>query len=260
MDPALLHACDFNYWLSDSLFFGCSLKGEVVETHDLHLASCGFASAQFNGAFLKKPEGDLPAAIARAEAYFERLELPFAFNVRSDWETLCAPALRDAGYEPGARVPAMVLDPARDEKVEIAGLEIAPVRSPEELVTFQETAFAGFGLPGQLGSLFLTEQLMAAPGVELYLGRVDGAPVATSCLVPSTGVAGVYWVATLEAHRGRGLGEALTWAAVRGGLTQGCAVASLQASEVGEPVYARMGFETPVQYRKYGPPSDAEGA
>ena len=254
MDPALLHACDANFWLSDVLFFGTSLRGEVTELHDLHLTSCGFPAPEFNRAFLKQPEGDLPATIARAEAHFARLAQPFYFTVRSDWQERCDPALREAGYEPKGAAPAMVLDPARDDATPPADLEITRVSSPEELSSYQETAFAGFGLPTQLGPLFLTETLLTSPGVELYLGRVDGAPVTTSMLVPSHGVAGVYWVATLESHRGRGLGEALTWAAVRGGIAQGCRLASLQASEMGESVYKRMGFRTVVEYVKYGPP------
>lgn len=241
-----------NLWLADSAFFAGSLNGEVVAVHDLQLTSCGFPTAEFNRAFLKEPGGDIPAAIARAEDHFARLELPFFFTVRSDWEERCADALAAAGYAPQGESPAMLMDPVRDGGAEIAGLEIARVRTPEQLVAFQETAFEGFGMPKQLGKLFLTEQLLATPGVELYLGSFDGTPVSTSCLVPTPGVAGIYWVATLEAHRGRGLGEALTWAAVRGGQLRGCPVASLQASEMGEPVYKRMGFRTTLQYVKYG--------
>lgn len=253
MAGTLLDACDVNLWRANTLFFGGSAKGEVVEVHDLHLVSCGFAAADFNRAFLKRPDGDVPAAIARAEAHFARLELPFWFTVRSDWVERCAPALRDAGYEPKSAAPAMLLDPARDGVTERPGLEIARVQTAAELTAFQETAFEGFGLPVQLGSLFLTEQLMSAPGVDLYLGCVDGAPASTSLLVPSHGVAGVYWVATREAFRRRGLGEALTWAAVRGGVAQGCRVASLQASRMGEPVYERMGFRTTLLHMAYGP-------
>jgi len=252
MDPALLHACDANLWLADALFFGASPQGEVTEVHDLHLTSCGFPTAEFNRAFLKKPEGDLPAVIARAEAHFARLDLPFFFTARSDWEERRAPALREAGYECKGGAPGMLLDPLRDGAAEVAGLEITRVRSPEELPPYQDTAFDGFGLPKQFGALFLTEDLLRSAGVELFLGRVDDAPVSTSLLLSSHGVAGIYWVATLESHRARGLGEALTWAAVQGGLAHGCRVASLQASVMGEPVYKRMGFRTTVEYVKYG--------
>ena len=55
-------------------------------------------------------------------------------------------------------------------------------------------------------------------------------------------------MATLEARRGRGLGEAITWEAVKAGIAAGCELASLQASALGRPVYERMGFETPLHY------------
>jgi predicted GNAT family acetyltransferase len=91
------------------------------------------------------------------------------------------------------------------------------------------------------------------PQVRLYSGLVDGAVVATSILVATGAVAGIYWVATIEEQRGRGYGEALTWAAAAGGRELGCAIASLQASKAGRPVYARMGFEHVLDYEYLHP-------
>jgi hypothetical protein len=255
MNNELLHACDVNYWLSTAAFLGTSVKGEVVESRDLFITNCGFAVTEFNRAFLKTSDGDLPAAFERAEAYFRRAGLPFAFTVRSDREAECAEALRAAGYERQAEMPGMVLAPIRDESRAISGLEIREVTTGDDLVRFQETALEGFGFPKQVGHLFITEQFHEMPGVKLYLGWMDGEPVCTSSMVPTPGVAGIYWVSTIEAHRKRGLGEAVTWAAVRGGIEHGSPVASLQASEMGAPVYARMGFETPMHYVKYGSPT-----
>jgi GNAT superfamily N-acetyltransferase len=252
MDLQLLHACDVNLWLSNAAFLGTSLKGEVVESHDLFITNCGFPETEFNRAFLKAPDGDLAAAFERAEAYFRGAELPFAFTVRSDREAECAEALKAAGYERQAETPGMVLAPIRDESRPIGGLEIREVTTDADLARFQETAFEGFGFPTQAGHLFITEQFLKKPGVKLYLGLMGGEPVCTSSMVPTPGIAGIYWVSTVESHRRRGLGEAITWAVVRAGIENGCPTASLQASEAGEPVYARMGFETPVHYVKYG--------
>lgn len=99
--------------------------------------------------------------------------------------------------------------------------------------------------------MFLTEQLYSLPNVRFYLGRLRGEPVCTAALIATGPVAGIYWVATPERHRGQGLGEAVTWAAVRGGLELGCRIGSLQASMLGAPVYRRMGFESPVGYVKF---------
>jgi hypothetical protein len=252
MDLPLWHACDVNQWLANAAFLGTSEKGEVMETRDLYITNCGFPATEFNRAFLKQPGGDLAAAFERAEAYFGSMELPFAFTVRSDREAECAAALRDAGYEREEATPAMLLAPIRDGSRPLPGLEIREVTTREDLVRFQEAALEGFGFPKQVGRLFITEQFQDQPGVKLYLGLVDGEPACTSSLVPTPGIAGIYWVSTLEAHRKRGLGEVITWAAVRGGIECGCPVASLQASAMGEPVYARMGFETPFHYMKYG--------
>jgi GNAT superfamily N-acetyltransferase len=67
-------------------------------------------------------------------------------------------------------------------------------------------------------------------------------------LAATGSVGGIHWVATLEGRRGRGHGEALTWAAVAGGREAGCRVASLQASKLDRPVYARMGFAHVLDY------------
>jgi GNAT superfamily N-acetyltransferase len=252
MDSRLLHACDVNMWLANAAFLGTSAKGEVLETHDLFITNCGLPATVFNRAFLKEPGGDLAAAFERAEAYFERAKLPFAFTVRSDREAACAEALVAAGYERQEEMPGMVLLPIRDGSQPIEGLEVREVATRQDLESFQETALEGFGFPRQLGRLFITEQFLEKPGAKLYLGLLHGEPVCTSSLVPTPGIAGIYWVATLPEHRKRGLGEAITWAAVRGGMESGCATASLQASEAGAPVYARMGFTTPIHYVKYG--------
>jgi hypothetical protein len=254
MDTQLLRACDVNYWLSMAAFLGTSVHGEVVESRDLFITNCGFPETEFNRAFLKAPDGDLVAAFERAEAYFRRAGLPFSFTVRSDREGECAEALRAAGYERQSEMPGMVLAPIRDESRPVSGLEIREVTTGDDLIRFQETALEGFGFPKQAGHLFITDQFRGRPGVKLYLGLLDGEPACTSSMVPTPGVAGIYWVSTIEAHRKRGLGEAVTWAAVRGGIEHGSPVASLQASEMGAPVYARMGFDTPVHYVKYGRP------
>ena len=43
----------------------------------------------------------------------------------------------------------------------------------------------------------------------------------------------------------------MTWAAAIAGRADGASRSVLQASEMGEPVYARMGYQTPVRYRQF---------
>ncbi len=66
-------------------------------------------------------------------------------------------------------------------------------------------------------------------------------------------VANVNFVATKEAFRRRGLGEAITWHTVREGAKKRYTLASLQASDMGGPVYERMGFRQVGYYHTYVP-------
>jgi GNAT superfamily N-acetyltransferase len=255
MGSDLRHVCDVNYWLASAAFFGTSRRGGVTESHDLLLWHCGFPQTDFNVAFPKRPDADLDVSLATAERHFESVGLPYTVEFRAEGLVRCDPPLRRAGFEPVGETPAMVLIDPRPPPASASGLEVVPVAGPEDLADFQRTSFLGFGLPERAGALFLTEQLLALPGVTLYLGRVDGEPVCTSALVQTGEVAGIYWVATLPDFRGRGLGAAITWAAVQGGVDRGCRVASLQASAMGAPVYIRMGFDTPTHYVKYQQPA-----
>jgi GNAT superfamily N-acetyltransferase len=56
---------------------------------------------------------------------------------------------------------------------------------------------------------------------------------------------GIYAMATAPAARGRGYGEAITWAAT---LCRSDLPATLQASDMGLPVYTRMGYRTVAEF------------
>ena len=63
------------------------------------------------------------------------------------------------------------------------------------------------------------------------------------------GVGFVGWVGTTEAARGRGAGAAITVAATNAAFDRGARLASLQASPMGESIYARLGYRELFNYR-----------
>ena len=73
----------------------------------------------------------------------------------------------------------------------------------------------------------------------LWLGFVDGRPVATAAVHVAAGVNNVEMIATLEEDRGRGYGAAVTWAATTADPTL---PAVLVASDLGRSVYERLGY------------------
>lgn len=81
-----------------------------------------------------------------------------------------------------------------------------------------------------------------------FIGRVNGSPAACGLLVRSGDVAGVYTIGVRKGFRRRGIGDAMTRAALATGRDLGCRVGVLQSSEMGVPLYEQMGFQTVVEY------------
>jgi predicted acetyltransferase len=88
---------------------------------------------------------------------------------------------------------------------------------------------------------------------------VEGRVVATSRISIGAGVAGLYAISTLPAHRGHGYGRAMTIAALRAARTLGYRIGVLQASDLGYGVYKRLGFRDLFSYGVFVHPGSGEG-
>lgn len=125
------------------------------------------------------------------------------------------------------------------------GLEIVPVENEEMLQQWIHTAGIGFDVPAQYEQVwydFFVEAVLELP-FRTYLARLHGRPVATSQLFLSAGVAGIYNVTCIPEARGQGIGAAIALAPSLAARGMGYRVAILQASDLGYPVYRRLGFQ-----------------
>lgn len=127
------------------------------------------------------------------------------------------------------------------------GFHIERVRDEAGLAAWVEALGSGFGEgPVEaewVGEMYRRLGLEEEGAWRHYLGRLDGEPVATSTLFIGAGVAGVYFVCTVGRARRRGIGAAVTLAALREARDLGHTVGVLGSSEMGYPVYRRLGFE-----------------
>jgi len=162
------------------------------------------------------------------------------------------------GFEAVADTAAMALDlvalPATFELP--AGLVIEPVRNEadaRDFVTVIMTERPEGAPPSQSGAAGLrirhiTSRLALDRAPMRFVGRADGVAVATSRLSVVGGAAGLYGVVTRPDARGRGYGRAMTLAALDAGRRLGLRVATLQATDMGLPIYRRLGFEEMFRY------------
>jgi GNAT superfamily N-acetyltransferase len=147
--------------------------------------------------------------------------------------------LEEAGHRLDATPSAMIADLAKLPELEPDELDWNVRAEPRVLARINDEAYgwpvgtfaaamAGFG---------------AIQGLRLYQARADGEPVSVLGAYDNGEDCEVYFVATLPEHRGKGLARRLLHRALFEARDRGLAVSSLQATKMGYPVYARLGYE-----------------
>lgn len=130
-------------------------------------------------------------------------------------------------------------------------LSIERVRDVKALEHMMQAFTVGYGIPVSFGSVVF--DVFSNLGFELplrhYVGWLKGKPVACSSLLLSSGVAGIYVVATVQEARGQGIGSALTLVPLVEARAMGYRIGVLGSSEMGVGVYRRLGFR---EYCKFG--------
>lgn len=122
---------------------------------------------------------------------------------------------------------------------------------------FQTLTAAAFGAPPEIANLIVPSPTLAFdPDIALFIGSVDGVDVSAAGYSRSGTTAVLWGVATLEPHRGRGYGDAVSRAALCHAVGRGCTTASLRSGPKSIPVYERIGFRYVCQHRTYAAPKE----
>jgi GNAT superfamily N-acetyltransferase len=149
-----------------------------------------------------------------------------------------ATALEAAGHHLDAEPMAMVLDTALLPAPDTDELDWDAAVGPEVLGRINDLAY---GWPvGTFGAAMTN--FGEIDGLRLYQARVDGEPVCVLGTYDEADDCGVYFVATLEEHRGKGLARRLLHRALAEARERGMATSNLQSTKKGYPVYERLGY------------------
>lgn len=228
-----------------------SLAGARFERRDGY---CFISFPSFPLPFLNGMWADTDAAAehiddARADA--ERLGTPFTVMVREGRSPAVEAAAMERGFAAALRLPGMGVSRTAFRDTHVADLEITRVETARHLEDAAAMIAPAFGMPPDWAAAVYVPEVVALDGLQYYLGRVDGRPVATAMGFTIGAAVGIFNVATPEEDRGRGYGGAVTARAVRDGFERGATFGALQSSALGESVYRRLGFEQVETYAAF---------
>jgi ribosomal protein S18 acetylase RimI-like enzyme len=161
-------------------------------------------------------------------------------------------AAKAAGLQLIYEMPEMTLGGKLEPPELPPGAELRRLTAIEQANDFWRVAIASYesiGFPPEVFTGYTNHAGLLAENVVAFLALLDGEPVGIAMTMVSHGVAGIYWVGSLEQARGTGIGRAVTVAATNAGFDLGADVASLQASPMGKPIYLELGYEVAFEYQ-----------
>jgi GNAT superfamily N-acetyltransferase len=209
----------------------------------------GISADNFNGVMRTRLEPEaLPAAIERLLAHFQQRNLPFQWHIgpctqpTNLGDLLEAHDISHDEDEPGMAldllalnedlpvVPNLVMDPVLTEGQLHQWARTTYCGAPEEAIHHMFTVYSGLPFGPQ-------------SSLRLYLGTINGEPVATTALFFAAGVAYIGRVVTVHTFRRQGIGAMMTLQTAREARMAGYRVAVLNASPMGINIYRHLGFK-----------------
>jgi GNAT superfamily N-acetyltransferase len=135
------------------------------------------------------------------------------------------------------------------------GFAIEEVASEAALEDFKRVFIEGYAVPDWAAQAWVDAAHALGIGRtpwRMYLGRLDGEPVATNMLLCGGGVAGIFGVAVVPPARRKGVGAAISLKPLLDARDQGYRHAVLFATEMAAPTYERIGFRRlPVRVNRF---------
>jgi ribosomal protein S18 acetylase RimI-like enzyme len=230
----------------------------------------------FKGAWSTRLDGDVDDAIDETIGWFRARNAPYFFwwTDNDTQPTDLGERLEARGFlsmegqqkalahgivQTGAGAPVMAMHLADADGGLLSrvppGFAIVEVANVRALDDFRDVFVETYQIPEWAGQAWI--EATKAIGIgrtawRMFVGYLEGEPVATNMLVNGGGVASVYAVATLPRAQRKGIGAAMTLKPLLEARDEGFRHAVLFSSEEGYSVYRRLGFvDTGARINRY---------
>lgn len=255
MSRELLKKADANLKASIKNIAENSPKGEVIEEDDYLISTIGRMSTEShaNAAFCLDTE-NAEETFKKVDKYYKDRGMSYVFWIREDIDSEMEEVLKKKGYVP-KREPGLPIM-AVDRRIEIPELEeeyrAVRVKNSQEMRDFITVVRDCFSLGENTAqAMFASSNVLDGKVNKAYVVYDKSRPVSAVQTYNAGGVSGIYWVATSEDMRGKGLGKFITAVGTDEAFNLGAENVVLQASTLGGYVYEKLGYEIIGYYRTY---------
>jgi hypothetical protein len=258
---AVIEAIEGNL-VEASTVLGRTMDGVVFRGTDVTWVYTGFPALS-RVLLARFPQEDAEDRVAEVLSYFKQWDAAVSWVVGpTSWPPRLGEYLHNQGFGSSEVWTGMAMDlrqlasPQLDRAVGLriqavnddAGLRAWATLSPETNGHTQELETEGSV------SLFGPDQAGGDSRSRYYVAYLDSAPVSRCMSFTRNGVTGLYWLATLPAHRGRGIAAAVGHRALDDARSLGARLAVMPASFRGVTLCQRLGFQPYCQFSIYAWP------
>ena len=253
-------------------------EGQLVEQEELSRHLTFPTNPMFKGVWKTHlPADEADAAIDDAIAWFKEQSAPYFFwwtggdSSPSDLEERLAKRGLISMVEQTQELAKGILSTQQGSPCMVAelgslnesvltqtpeGFLIKEIEDESELYDFKKVFVETYEIPEWAGQAWVDATLRIGIGKtpwRLFVGYLNNEPLATNLLFNGGGVASVYAIATIPSARGQGIGAAITLKPLLEARDQqGYHYAVLFSTEMGIPVYQRIGFRlTDIRINRY---------
>jgi hypothetical protein len=253
----LLYLSDLNLAESYREDSRWSTNTDIAEQGDV-LFVCGastFPAVNFAVRIGRQSQTPPELLISQAKEFFAKRKRSFTITVRTHIDQDLLDKCEELKLYKIVEIPGMFIEKTLEEKPLPDGVTLKRVTNKSMVNDYAEvvaSSFTRLGMPEEASrSIFSNPNTFLVPHVYAVVAYKDNKPASCALALLSHGIAGVYYVGTVETARGIGLAEQCVRAVGNAAFKFGAHFVILQASIYGEPVYKRLGYQESTRYLRY---------